>query len=272
LKPISKPILLPAMVSIDLQPGKKIYFASDFHLGAPNYIESLSREKKIVKWLDRIKSDAQIIFLVGDLFDFWFEYKHVVPKGFVRFFGKLAELSDVGIEIKIFAGNHDLWMSDYFTTEIGAKVYHSPQEFIFNERTFYIGHGDGLGPGDYFYKWLKKLVFNNPVCTFLFGHIMHPNLGLYLGNLWSLNSWKKNRAVDQAHEEIDIDKEFLFQYIKEIEATGNTHDFYIFGHRHIVIETMVNDTAKYINLGDWIRYDSYSEFDGNSLKLLFSSK
>jgi UDP-2,3-diacylglucosamine hydrolase len=255
------------MVSIDLQSGKKIYFASDFHLGAPNYEESLLREKKIINWLDSIKSDAQIVFLVGDLFDFWFEYKRVVPKGFVRFFGKLAELSDAGIEIKIFSGNHDLWMADYFTEEMGAMVYHSPQEFIFNKRTFYIGHGDGLGPGDYSYKWLKKLIFNNLFCRFLFGRIMHPNIGLFLGNLWSLNSWKRNRAADRTNEEIDMQKEFLFQYVQEIEASGNTHDFYIFGHRHIAIETIVNDKAKYINLGDWIRYDSYAEFDGQEMFL-----
>jgi UDP-2,3-diacylglucosamine hydrolase len=256
------------MISEVLQTSKKVYFASDFHLGAPNQAESLIREKKIISWLDFIKKDAQVIFLVGDLFDFWFEYKQVVPKGYVRFLGKLAELSDSGISIKIFAGNHDLWMADYFQNEIGAEVYHSPQVFSYNDFKFYVGHGDGLGPGDFTYKWLKNFLFTNPICTFLFGRIMHPNLGIKLGNLWSLSSWKKNRAEDKTSEEIVLDKEYLYQYIKEMENAGSRHDFYVFGHRHIAMETTVNETAKYINLGDWIRYDSYAVFDGTELKLI----
>ncbi len=255
--------------NVNLSTNKKIYFASDFHLGAPNEIESFKREKKIVAWLDEIKTDAQVIFLVGDLFDFWFEYKRTIPKGFSRLFGKLAELSDAGIELKIFSGNHDMWMADYFEKEFGATVYHKPQEFVFSKRTFYIGHGDGLGPGDEAYKWLKRLLFNNPICTFLFGRVMHPNLGMALGNLWSLSSWKKNRSEDKTKEQIDIKKEFLYQYALGIENSGDSHDFYIFGHRHIAIETAVTKTSKYINLGDWIRFDSYAVFDGHELKLVF---
>jgi UDP-2,3-diacylglucosamine hydrolase len=257
------------MISEELRPNKKIYFASDFHLGAPNHRESLIREKKVIQWLDAIKHDAQTVFLVGDLFDFWFEYKHVVPKGHIRFLGKLAELSDMGIGIKIFTGNHDLWMSDYFQKEFGAEIFHSPQEFIFNNHTFYIGHGDGLGPGDYTYKWLKRLLFTNPIFTFLFGRLMHPNLGIALGNLWSLSSWKKNREEDKIKEEVVLEREFLIKFIKEMENLGQNHDYYIFGHRHIAIETMVNESAKYINLGDWIRYDSYGVFDGKDLELQF---
>ncbi|MFT4734118.1 MAG: UDP-2,3-diacylglucosamine hydrolase [Algoriphagus sp.] len=254
---------------INLLPNKKIYFASDFHLGAPSYQKSLIREKKIVAWLEQIKGDAQIIFLVGDLFDFWFEYKKVIPKGYSRFFGKLAELSDAGIELKIFTGNHDLWMKDYFQEEFGAEIYHEPQVFTFSDRSIYIGHGDGLGAGDTSYKLLKKFLFTNPICTFLFGRMLHPNLGMALGNLWSLSSWKRNRAEDKSKEEIKLEKEFLYQYALDIENSGNPHDFYIFGHRHIAIETFINKTAKYVNLGDWIRFDSYAVFDGKDLKLVF---
>ncbi|MFT5886501.1 MAG: UDP-2,3-diacylglucosamine hydrolase, partial [Arcticibacterium sp.] len=157
----------------------------------------------------------------------------------------------------------------YFQKEFGAKVYHQPQTFTFSNRTFYIGHGDGLGPGDKAYKWLKKFLFTNPICTFLFGRVMHPNLGMALGNLWSLSSWKRNRAEDKTKEEIDLKKEFLFQYALDIENSGDLHDFYIFGHRHIGIETDINQTAKYVNLGDWIRFDSYASFDGKDLKLIF---
>ncbi|AWW00621.1 UDP-2,3-diacylglucosamine diphosphatase [Arcticibacterium luteifluviistationis] len=252
---------------IVLEPGKKLYFASDFHLGAPNHAESLLREKRIISWLDHIKTDAQEIFLVGDLFDFWFEYKHVVPKGYVRFFGKLAELVDAGIIIKIFTGNHDLWMADYFKTEIGTEVIHAPVTFSSQGKTFYVGHGDGLGPGDKAYKFLKKSLFNNPICTFLFGRIMHPNLGMFLGNSWSLNSWKKNRAEDVVFEEIVLEKEFLYQYIMNMEKSGSHHDFYIFGHRHIALDSQLNEQTKYVNLGDWIRFNSYGVFDGEQLEL-----
>lgn len=252
---------------IALAPGKKLYFASDFHLGAPNHAESLVREKRIIKWLEHIKTDAQEIFLVGDLFDFWFEYKHAVPKGFVRFFGKLAELADAGIVIKVFTGNHDLWMVDYFQKEIGAELIHEPITFSSGGKKFYIGHGDGLGPGDKAYKLLKKALFTNPICKFLFGRIMHPNLGMFLGNAWSLNSWKKNREEDVVFEEIQLENEFLYQYILDMEKAKNHHDFYIFGHRHIALDSQLNEYTKYLNLGDWIRFYSYGVFDGESLEL-----
>lgn len=252
---------------IKLKLGKKIYFASDFHLGAPTHTDSLVREKLIVKWLDDILIDAQVIFLVGDLFDFWFEYKQVVPKGFVRLLGKLADLSDRGIEIKIFTGNHDLWMSDYFQKEIGAEVFHNPQVFNFSERTFYIGHGDGLGPGDYGYKWLKKLLFMNPVCRFLFGRLLHPNLGMLLGNLWSRNSWKKHRELDDVYHFESTDKEFLFQYCQSMEDRGEHHDYYVFGHRHYVLDLPLKNGARYLNLGDWTHFNSYAVFDGEELLL-----
>ena len=155
------------MNQIDIPQGKKIYFASDNHLGAPNRELSLEREKKFVSWLDAVKRDAEVIFLLGDLFDFWFEYKHVVPKGFVRVLGKLAEISDSGIPIHYFVGNHDLWMRGYFEEELNIHVYHSPKEFTFNNKLFFIGHGDGLGPGDKGYKRMKK-VFTNRFSIWFF--------------------------------------------------------------------------------------------------------
>ena len=155
------------MVTISTSKNKKIYFASDQHLGAPTYEASLPREKKFVAWLDEVKKDAEAIFLLGDLFDFWFEYKTVVPKGFVRVLGKLAEIRDSGIPIYFFVGNHDLWMRDYFEKELNIPVYHQSKEFIINDNHFLIGHGDGLGPGDKGYKGMKK-VFTNPVFKWLF--------------------------------------------------------------------------------------------------------
>jgi UDP-2,3-diacylglucosamine hydrolase len=164
----------------------KIYFASDLHLGVPNKEKSLEREKRFVKWLDEIKSDASAIYLVGDVFDFWFEYKKAVPKGYVRLLGKLAEISDSGIDIHFFTGNHDMWVFDYLEKEINLKIYRKPQEITINGKSFFIGHGDGLGPHDKGYKFIKK-IFSNKLCQWLFARV-HPNLGISIAEYWSQKS------------------------------------------------------------------------------------
>lgn len=242
--------------------GKKIYFASDNHLGAPNQAESLPREKKFVAWLDEIKKDAAAIFLLGDLFDFWFEYKKVVPKGFTRTLGKLAEISDSGIPIYYFVGNHDLWMNGYFEEELNIPVYHNPQEYTFNNTTFFIGHGDGLGPGDKGFKRMKK-VFTNPISKWFFKWL-HPDLGVKLAQYFSV----KNRLIS-GEEDVKFlgeDNEWLVQYCKQKEAVKH-RDFYVFGHRHLPLEIDINKTSKYINLGDWISYYTYGVFDGKEFNL-----
>ena len=177
------------MINIKLNKGKSIYFSSDNHLGAPNSSESIIREKLFVSWLEIIKKDAQVIFLLGDLFDFWFEYYNSVPKGFTRVLGKLAELSDSGIKIYFFVGNHDYWTRDYFTKEIGMEVIKKPTEFKINNKLFFIGHGDGLGPGDFKYKFLKR-IFRNPLFIFLF-RINYPWFGIPLGKFLS----RKNKLL-----------------------------------------------------------------------------
>ncbi|WP_435355945.1 UDP-2,3-diacylglucosamine diphosphatase [Emticicia sp. SJ17W-69] len=242
--------------------GKKIYFASDFHLGGPDHEKSLIRERKIITWLESIRHDAEIIFLVGDLFDFWFEYRRVVPKGFVRFFGKLAELSDSGIEIIVFMGNRDMWMTDYFEKELNIKTIRRPKTFTFNDKTFYIGHGDGLGADDFGYKMLK-IVFEGKIPRFLFGRILHPNLGMLLGRIWTKHSWRKKRTKELY---LGDEKEHLVMYSKDIEASKH-HDFYVFGHRHNVVDMNLTATARYINLGDWIWHYSYAIFDGKNMAI-----
>jgi len=240
----------------------KIYFASDQHFGAPNATKSKKREILFVKWLDEIKKDATSLFLLGDLFDFWFEYKKVIPKGFVRVLGKLAELQDAGISIHFFVGNHDLWMRDYFEKELGIKVYYKPTKFTFNNKTFLIGHGDGLGPGDKGYKFLKKM-FTNPITNWLF-HWFHPDLGMGFAQHLSL----KNKLIS-GEEDITFlgeDKEDLILYCKAIQKE-TPHDFYIFGHRHLPLEISITKNSKYINTGDWIGYNSYVTFDGEKLLL-----
>jgi len=241
---------------------KKIYFSSDNHLGAPTRAESLPREKIFVKWLDEIKEDAEVIFLLGDLFDFWFEYKTVVPKGFVRTLGKLAELRDSGIQIYFFVGNHDLWMHDYFETELNIPVYHNPKEFVFNNKHFLIGHGDGKGPGDTGYKRMKK-VFTNPVSKWFY-RWLHPDIGVRLAQHLSV----KNKLIsgDDDKEFLGEDNEWLAQYSKR-KLESKHYDYFIFGHRHLPMEIRVGENSTYFNLGDWINHYSYGVFDGEKFEL-----
>jgi UDP-2,3-diacylglucosamine hydrolase len=249
---------------MQLKSGKKIYFLSDFHLGAPNHEASLVREKRIVRFLDEIKNDAAVIFILGDLFDFWYEYKNVVPKGFVRILGKLAELTDSGIIVHFFVGNHDMWMSGYFEQELNIRVFYDPEEFEFNGKKFLIGHGDGLGPGDHKYKFMKK-VFRNRFSQWLFG-MLHPASGIGLADYFS----RKSRASAGNEDEkfLGEEKEWLIVYSRELLQKKH-FDFFVFGHRHLPIEFKLNDNSIYINLGDWIKYNSYAEFDGENIQLKY---
>ena len=241
---------------------KKIYFASDQHFGAPTVALSKIRERKFVNWLDSIKKDADILFLLGDLFDFWFEYKRAVPKGFIRVLGKLAELRDRGIEIHFFVGNHDLWMDDYFEKELDIPVYHKPKEFSFGNKLFLIGHGDGLGPGDKGYKRMKKL-FTNPFSKWLY-RWLHPDIGIRLGHYLSV----KNKLISGDEDVVYLgdDKEWLVQYCKK-KLMEKHYDFFMFGHRHLPLEIQISENAKYINTGDWISHFTYAVFENQELVL-----
>lgn len=242
--------------------GKKVYFLSDFHLGAPNAAESLQREKKIVSFLQEIRQDAAEIFIVGDLFDFWYEYRQVVPKGYVRILGEMAAITDSGIPIHFFVGNHDMWMKDYFQRELNIPVYFEPAEFEYNGKKFLVGHGDGLGPGDHGYKMLKK-IFRNPFCKWLFG-VLPPVVGVGIANYSS----RRSRAVTGNNDGqfLGEDREWLIQYCKEVLKT-KSYDFLVFGHRHLPIDFSLQPGSRYINLGDWIRYYTYAVFDGNDVQL-----
>ncbi|MGX1023242.1 UDP-2,3-diacylglucosamine diphosphatase [Psychroflexus sp. MBR-150] len=248
--------------SIQLSNGKSAYFASDSHLGAPNQVKSRVRERKLVNWLDEIKNDAEVIFLLGDLFDFWFEYKTVVPKGFVRILGKLAEITDSGIPIHFFVGNHDLWMKDYFQKELNIPVYHKPQVFEINGKQFFIGHGDGLGPKDKGYKRMKK-VFTNPFCQWLF-RWLHPDLGVRLAQHLSL----KNKLISGEEDAkfLGEENEWLVQYAKQ-KLKAEHYDYFIFGHRHLPLNIQLKQNSQYINLGDWIKYYTYGRFNGEQFQL-----
>ena len=247
----------------------KVYFASDFHLGAPNLDSSLKREKIIVEWLNKIKIDATEIFLVGDVFDFWFTYKKVIPKGFTRLLGKLAEIVDSGIPIHFFSGNHDLWGLEYFQKELGLHIHYKPILKTWGNQTLYIGHGDGLGPGDYTYKQLKKGLFLNPFAQWAFAHL-HPDFGIWLAQSWS----SKSRLYGQDKEGfLGNENEWLVQFCLEEIALRKSRgeipvNYFIFGHRHLSLDIALNENSRYINLGEWINSKTYGLFDGRNFELI----
>ena len=250
------------MTKVNLDPGKKVYFASDQHFGIPNATESRKREDRFIRWMDEIKADAQIIFLMGDLFDFWHEWKYVVPKGYIRVLGKLAELKDSGIEIYFFVGNHDLWMKNYFQEELGIPVFFEKQYFEINNRQFLLAHGDGLGPGDKGYKRMKK-VFTNPLAQWAF-RWLHPDIAMRIANYMS----QKNKMIsgDEDKQFLGEDKEFLILYSKEKLKTEKIN-YFVYGHLHLPMVLDLSPDSKYVNLGDWISYFTYGVFDGNSFGL-----
>jgi UDP-2,3-diacylglucosamine hydrolase len=242
--------------------ANKIYFASDFHFGVPDHSMSREREDLVVSWLEEIRKDAAEIYLIGDIFDFWFEYSAVIPKGFIRFQGKLAELADSGIKITLFKGNHDMWMFDYFVKELGIQIVSDELVLERNGKKFYLHHGDGLGPGDSKYKILKK-IFRSGFCQWLFARI-HPNLGVGIAKKWS----KHSRLQSNQKEEFqDLDKEWLVSYCKEL-LLKEQFDFLVFGHRHLPLDVRLGD-SRYINLGEWMNFNSYAVFDGQNLELKY---
>ena len=254
-----------ADLTIKLDKDKKIYFASDFHLGLASLLreEEIEREKKIIKWLNQIETSAQAIFFVGDIFDFWYEYSHVIPKGYARFLGKIADLADKGIHIYFFTGNHDLWMFRYFQEELGVTVFEKPIELQINDAKILVGHGDGLGPGDIFYKILKK-IFANSITQWLFKWL-HPDIGIALARTWSDSSRLKKKGLDEKYLG---EKESLIQYCRRKQAEVN-RDFYIFGHRHMPLEIDLGNNSTYINLGEWVNNFTYGEFCEGSLRLKY---
>ena len=251
------------MHAITASSEARVYFASDFHLGAPSAVESRRREQRLIHWLTTIEQDAQALFLMGDLFDFWFEYHKVVPKGFTRLLGKLAMMSDAGLPLYIFSGNHDLWMKDYLQQELGAEVYHQPQWLSLNGELCYLAHGDGLGPGDYGYKFLKR-VFTNRFCQWLF-RWLHPDLGIGLADYFSGVS-RNSQDSEAIGQFLGEDKEFLVLHSRELL---NHHDitYFIYGHRHYPLQYNLTPDSTYVNLGDWLLHDTYAVHDGRALQL-----
>lgn len=247
---------------------RQIYFLSDFHLGAPDYAKSLERERKILRFLDHIEGQTAELFILGDMFDFWYEYKQVVPKYCVRLLGRLAAIVDKGIPVHFFVGNHDMWMKDYFEIELGIQVYFQQTTFMANNKRFYLAHGDGLGPGDNGYKRLKK-VFRSPLCNWLFGKL-HPDFGIGLANYFSRKSRAKTGSADIVW--MGENNEWLVLHSKEVQRQMTLQgqppfDYFIYGHRHYPKLLDLEEGGQYINLGDWITNFTYGCFDGTQMHL-----
>ncbi len=245
---------------------KKTYFASDFHLGINARLTSRERERQVVRWLDDVSKDAEAIYLVGDIFDYWFEYNKVIPKGYSRLLGKLSELRDGHMPIYFFTGNHDMWMFRYFSDEMGIPIYREPIIREINGKQFFIGHGDGLGPGDYGYKFIKK-VFANPLSQWLFARV-HPNLGIKMMQFFSSKS-REEQDPSVENTFLGAEKEWLIHFANEKLATDLPQiDYFIFGHRHLPIDwTLENGKSRYINLGEWLHSNTFAVFDTHGLTL-----
>jgi UDP-2,3-diacylglucosamine hydrolase len=246
-------------------PSGKIYFASDFHLGNRYLANPADVEKKLVQWLDRIKTDAIAVYLLGDLFDYWYEYKYVVPRGHVRFLGKLAELSDRGIEVHLFVGNHDIWMFDYLPKEIGAVIHRKPLMVQLLGKNFFLGHGDEVGYRPLAYRFIQG-IFRNRLCQFLYATI-HPRWTFGFARRWSLNSRKSGLAAGRLKEmqarQIKALEEFALSYL-------HTHPdihFFMFGHLHTLTDKALTPQTRLLITGDWMQYFSYAEWDGEQLAL-----
>lgn len=235
----------------------KTYFASDFHLGAPDKTISLERERRVIRWLDHIKKDAESLYFLGDIFDFWYEWNNVIPKGFYRFLTKLAEIAEAGVKIYYFTGNHDVWQYHYLHDEFGVQVFTEPQLIEINGRRIYMGHGDGLGSGSWGFS-IIKWIFTNKVTQFLYTNFFHPNLAMWIGFKWSESRHQYTRKTFPFQKE----GEHIIRYIRSVDPKENA-DVYIFGHRHIEVEYDLGDGKKYINTGAWYHKSPYAVMDEN---------
>jgi len=243
--------------------GKKVFFASDIHLGLNTFEKSIEREKRFIKWLDKIKPECQVLFLLGDVFDFWYEYRKVIPRGFTRFLGKLSEFTDSGIEVHLFTGNHDVWIFDYLPLETGVILHRNLVSVKINKLNFILGHGDGVCPKDKGYRILRH-IFTNKIMQFLFSRL-HPNLALWFGHKWSQHS-RISKGIAEAY--LGDDKEYQVIFAKQFLKSADIN-YFIFGHRHHPMDLKLKEGSHLINLGEWIHSNSFASFDGNEAKLEF---
>ena len=241
--------------------SKKVYFLADAHLGSKSHRDSLETERKLCRWLDFVKKDAASIYLMGDIFDYWFEYRYVVPKGFTRLLGKIAEVTDSGVDVHFFIGNHDIWLTDYLTTECGMILHFEPLIVDISGKKFFLAHGDGMGDDSRSFNFLRR-VFHSKFLRKCFSAI-HPRWTIPLAHAWSGSSREKGGIIDYLGE----DNEYLIRFSKEKLKNNPDINYFIFGHRHILLNLPISEQSRVVILGDWITLFSYAEFDGESLQL-----
>ena len=243
---------------------KNIYIISDAHLGSWAIPHQRMQERRLVRFLDDIKHKAYAVYLLGDMFDFWYEWKYAVPKGYTRFLGKISELTDMGVEVHYFTGNHDIWMYGYLEEECGVIMHHQALTTDIMGKTFFMAHGDGLGDPDRKFKFISRM-FHNKVCQRLFS-TLHPRWSMWFGLTWAKHSRMK-RADGKEEPYKGEDREFLIQYTKEYMKTHPDIDYYIYGHRHIELDMMLSRKSRMMIIGDWIWQFTYVVFDGEHIFL-----
>ncbi|MDR1331887.1 MAG: UDP-2,3-diacylglucosamine diphosphatase [Tannerella sp.] len=243
---------------------RKIYFAADAHLGNRYLPDPQAAEKRLVRWLDSIGAQARAIYFLGDMFDYWYEYRHVVPRGFVRFLGKLAELADRGVEIHLFAGNHDIWMFDYLPREIGAVIHQGPETVDLMGRRFLLAHGDEVGERPFTFRFLRAM-FRNRICQRLYAAI-HPRWTFAFARWWSYSS-RKNGTDGQTPEMQAQQNTYLIDFAKAYLRTCPDIDCFIFGHRHVLLDMKLDPASRLLVAGDWMQHFSFIEWDGENLQL-----
>ncbi|MDR1720502.1 MAG: UDP-2,3-diacylglucosamine diphosphatase [Dysgonamonadaceae bacterium] len=242
---------------------KKIYFASDMHFGSDAFEDPSITEKRFVRWLDVIKHDAGALYLLGDVFDFWYEYKYVIPRGFTRFLGKIAEMSDSGIEIHFFTGNHDVWIYDYLPSELGITLHKEPFLTELNGKKCYLAHGDGLGDHSRSFHFIRR-IFHNKICQVLFSAI-HPRWGIAFARIWS--RYSRKTGLLNPEDYLGEDREYLVLFAKEYLKHHPEINYFIFGHRHILLDLSLSHESRVLILGDWLNYFSYAVLDGEQMSL-----
>lgn len=241
----------------------KIYFASDTHLGAPTLADPRAHELRFVSWLDRIKADANEVYLLGDIFDYWYEYRSVVPRGFVRTLGKLSEMTDAGIKVHIFNGNHDTWIGNYLADECGLIVHHGHYEFSANGKQFFVGHGDDLGYDKSYHRLM--LLFNSKTAQFFYSWL-HPNIANWIAKTWSKNSRNSKKKEKYLHF-LGDDREHQILFAKQFLQQGHDINYFIFGHRHIVADRQVSPSSRVLIIGEWVEKPTFAEFDGTNVAI-----
>lgn len=239
---------------------KNVYFLSDAHLGSRAIPHARQQERRLVRFLDEIKDKASAVYLLGDIFDFWYEYRYVVPKGYTRLLGKISELTDMGVEVHFFTGNHDIWCKDYFEEECGMKVHHDPITIEIGDKLFFLGHGDGLGDPDKKFRFLRGL-FRSKLCQALFSCI-HPRWSMPFGLNWARHSRLKHTVENGEEPYMGEDKEFLVLFAKKYLKEHPQINFFMLGHRHIELDLMLSRSSRIMILGDWISQFTYAVYDG----------